>query len=173
MPSLRARLNAVVKVFNSIFWGAIAAIICLAQLDHGVTGVFLKDFVANDILQLENEGLREKAAEIARYKIFRSGVLTSFCVAISIALFGIYFDIYDLFRKERAEQIQEDNAVSQLFYTHKIAQGQAQFHRDFKTQWDIQNEAASSSLKELVLTQDQMVLLREDMAELRKDLKSH
>ena len=173
MPSLRAQCNAVVKVFNSIFWGAVAAIICLAQLDHAVTGAILKDFLANDILALDNQEYREKAAEIAQYKVFRSGILTAFCVAIFIALFGIYFDIYDLFRKERSEQIQEDNAVSQLFYTHKIAQGQAQLHRDFKTQWEIQNEAASSSLKELVLTQDQMILLREDMAEFRKDLRSH
>ena len=173
MPSIRARVNAAVKVFQSIFWGCVAALICLAQLDQATTGAFLKDFVANDVLQMNNTAYREKAAEIARYKLFASGVVTSICIAIAIALFGIYFDIYELFQKEKAEQIREDQAISQLYFTQKLAQGQAEFHKDFKSQWEIQNEASSARLKEQILMRDQMDTLREDLAVVKKRLAPH
>ena len=129
----------------------------------------MKDLVENQIMHLDNAEVSEKAAELSRYDLFVRGMVATIMICFGIGVFGAIFDVRNLSRQEQTEQHQTDCATAGMFYAYKAAKGQAQFHKDCKAQWAIQNEAASASLAEQVQTNNELAQIRLLLSARRQD----
>ena len=113
--------DAIIKVVQSVLWGAISSLICQCTLDRDTTGAFIWDYVANDVLSLNDTAAREKAENIERGLIFSRVMFATFGLSFGITFFAIYFEVAKLFQNESMDEIRDQEVRSSLRFTDRLA----------------------------------------------------
>ena len=103
MPSCRAKALIAFEVFNSIIWGLLSTIICQMTLDYSVTGVFIWNYVANEVLDLDREDLRLKNEQIQDSKLVSHGIFSLVFFGIVVGCLIYYLKIFEKIKQEFQE----------------------------------------------------------------------
>ena len=120
---VKAYINAIVKVLQSVLWSAMSTIICQATLDSSTSGTLFWNYLNNDILNKNDTVTKEKAEAIPAGVLFSRGIWFAVAFGAALFIFSTYFEVADVFKGKRLDELKQEKLRKGLQLTKNLAMG--------------------------------------------------